>query len=200
MSIEVQHNLGTLLGAYGLRNGQAGLSRGLAMSAPIIWPVIAGDQQLFRVHGFRAFLFAAVMLLPITSVAYGVEAQSRPSLEKNSFYLSSAGFHIKVANDPAGQKALHALPAHRFVVNGVGGALRYFYAEPEHCVCIFVGTQQAYDRYLKTLNEPLKPTDDVPPDYKTQAGVLLSGQPLRQSTKGDPTNLSDYLSTLYPHY
>jgi hypothetical protein len=40
----------------------------------------------------------------------------------------------------------------------------------------------------------------VPPDYKTQAGVLLSGQPLRQSTKGDPTTLSDYLSTLYPHY
>jgi hypothetical protein len=171
------------------------------MSAPIIWPVVAGHRQLFRVHGFGALcLFAAVMLLPGTSVAYAVEAQSRPSLEKNSFYLSSAGFRIQVANDPAGQKALHALPAHRFVVNGVGEALRYFYAEPQHCVCIFVGTQQAYDRYLNILNEPLKPTDHVPPDYKTQAGVLLSGQPLRQSTKGDPTTLSDYLSTLYPHY
>jgi hypothetical protein len=53
--------------------------------------------------------------------------------------------------------------------------------------------------YLKILNQPLKPTDHVPPDYKTQAGVLLSGQPLRQSTRGDPTTLSDYLSTLYPH-
>jgi hypothetical protein len=131
------------------------------------------------------------------AVAYAVEAQSRPSLEKNSFYLSSAGFRIQVANDPAGQRALHALPAHRFVVNGDGEALRYFYAEPQHCVCIFVGTQQAYDRYLKILNEQLKPTDHVLPDYKTQAGVLLSGQPLRQSTKGDPTTLSDYLSTLY---
>jgi hypothetical protein len=171
------------------------------MSAPIIWPVVAGHRQLFRVHGFGALcLFAAVMLLPGTSVAYAVEAQSRPSLEKNSFYLSSAGFRIQVANDPAGQKALHALPAHRFVVNGVGEALRYFYAEPQHCVCFFVGTQQAYDRYLKILNEPLKPTDHVAPDYKTQAGVLLSGQPLRQSTKGDTTTLSDYLSTLYPHY
>jgi hypothetical protein len=29
--------------------------------------------------------------------------------------------------------------------NGVGEALRYFCAEPQHCVCIFVGTQQAYD-------------------------------------------------------
>ena len=97
------------------------------MSAPIIWSVVAG---------YRLCLFAAVMLLPGTSVAYAVEAQSRPSLEKNSFYLSSAGFRIQIANDPAGQKALHALPAHRFVVNGVGEALRYFYAEPQHCVCI----------------------------------------------------------------
>ncbi len=59
---------------------------------------------------------------------------------------------------------------------------------------------QAYNRYLEILSHPLKPTDDVAPDYKTQAGVLLSGQPLRQSTRGDPTTRSDYLSTLYPHY
>lgn len=199
MPTEVQHNLGTLFGALWLAR-QAWLSRGLAMPAPIIRPVVAGHRQLFRGHGFRALcLFPAVMLLLGTSVVHAVEAPSRPSLEKNSFYLSSAGFRIQVANDPTGQKALHALPAHRFVVNGVGEALRYFYAEPQHCVCIFVGTQQAYDRYLKILNQPLKPTDHVPPDYKTQAGVLLSGQPLRQSTRGDPTTLSDYLSTLYPH-
>ena len=99
------------------------------MSAPIIWPVVAGCRPLFRVLGFGVLcLFAGVMLLPDTSVAYAVEAQSRPSLEKNSFYLSSAGFRIQFANDPAGQKALHALPAHRFVVNGAGEALRYFYA------------------------------------------------------------------------
>jgi hypothetical protein len=30
--------------------------------------------------------------------------------------------------------------------------------------------------------------------------VLLSNQPLRQSTRGDPTTLSDYLSTLRPQY
>lgn len=199
MPTEVQHNLGTLFGALWLAR-QAWLSRGLAMPAPIIRPVVAGHRQVFLGQGFRALcLFPAVMLLVGTSVVHAVEAPSRPSLEKNSFYLSSAGFRIQVANDPTGQKALHALPAHRFVVNGVGEALRYFYAEPQHCVCIFVGTQQAYDRYLKILNQPLKPTDHVPPDYKTQAGVLLSGQPLRQSTRGDPTTLSDYLSTLYPH-
>jgi len=78
--------------------------------------------------------------------------------------------------------------------------LRYLYAEPEHCVCIFVGTQQAYDSYRRILSEPVKSTDNVPADYKTQAGVLLSGQPMRQSTRGDPTTLSDYLGTLSPRY
>ena len=169
------------------------------MSASIILPV--GHRHLFQVHGVRALrLFPAVVLLFCASALAAAEAPSQPFLEKNSFYLSSAGFRVQLANDPVGRKALRALPAHRFVVNGVGDAVRYFYAEPQHCVCIFVGTQQAYDNYRKMLSEPPKPTDNVSPDYKTQAGVLLSGQPLRQSTRGDPTTLSDYLSTLSPRY
>lgn len=157
-------------------------------------PMVAGRRQLC------GCLLSTVMLLLGTSKSPADEAQGRPSLEKNSFYLSSAGFHIQIAKDPAGQKALHALPAHRFVVNGTGEALRYLYAEPQHCVCIFVGTRQAYDSYLKIINQAPQPTDNVAPDYKTQAGVLLSGQPPRQGTRGDPTTLSDYLSTLRPHY
>jgi hypothetical protein len=167
------------------------------MSASIFGPSAAGHRHLFRIHDITALrLLPAVVLLLCASALAAVEAPSKPFLDRNSFYLSSAGFRVQVANDPAGRKALRALPANRFVVNGAGDAVRYFYAEPQHCVCIFVGTQQAYDRYRKILSEALRPTDNVPPDYKTQAGVLLSGQPLRQSTRGDPTTLSDYLSTL----
>jgi hypothetical protein len=171
------------------------------MSASIIWPAVTGQRHLRRIHGVSVLrLFPAVVLLLYASVLAAVEAPTKPSLEKNSFYLSSAGFRVQAANDPAGQKALRALPAHRFVVQGAGAAVRYLYAEPEHCVCIFVGTQQAYDSYRKIVSQPLRPIDDVPPDYKTQSGVLLSNQPLRQSTRGDPTTLSDYLGTLSPRY
>ena len=162
-----------------------------------IRPAVAGRRHPFRVRGVRALrLFPAIVLLLHAAVLAAAEEPSKPFLEKNSFYLSSAGFRIQVANDPAGQKALRALPAHRFVTNGVGDAVRYLYAEPQHCVCIFVGTQQAYDRYQNLLSQPLKSTDNVPADYKTQSGMLLSNQPLRQSTRGDRTTLSDYLSTL----
>jgi hypothetical protein len=181
------------------------------MPASIIRPVAAGHRHFFRNHVFRVYLFRgrgiralrlfpAVALLICASVLAAAEAPGQPSLEKNNFYLSSAGFRIQVANDPAGQKALRALPAHRFVANGAGDALRYFYAEPQRCVCIFVGTRQAYDNYGKIVREPLKATDNVPPDYKTQVGTLLSGQPLRQSTRGDPTTLSDYLGALGSRY
>jgi len=164
-------------------------------------PIAADYRPLFRGNGITIMrLLPAVVLALYGSALVAQELPGKPVLETNSFYLSSAGFRIQVANDPAGQKALRALPAHRFVTNGAGADLHYFYAEPQHCVCIFVGTQQAYDRYRKILSEQAKQRDSVDTDYKTKAGVLLAGQPLRQSTRGDPTTLADYLSTLYPHY
>jgi len=165
------------------------------MAESMIWPVVANHRQPSRVHAIKILrLFPALVLC---LCAPGLKAaEGPPSLERNSFYLSSAGFRVQVANNPAGQKALRTLPAHRFVTEGSGDTQRYLYAEPQHCVCIFVGTQQAYDSYRKILSQPVKPTNNASPDYKTQAGVLLSGQPLRQSTRGDPTTLSDYLSTL----
>ena len=52
-----------------------------------------------------------------------LEPPSKPFLDKNSFYLSSAGFRVQVANDAAGKKAMHALPPHRFVVHRDGGTV-----------------------------------------------------------------------------
>ena len=168
------------------------------MPASIIWRVAAGLRHLSRVHGIRALrLFPAVVLLLCASVLAAAEAPSQPSLEKNSFYLSSAGFRVQVANDPAGQKALRALPAHRFVVNGVGDALRYFYAEPQHCVCIFIGTRQAYDTYRNILSQPLQQADDVSLDYKTQAAALLYGDPYDFNSLNAPDSIADYLRTYY---
>ena len=77
---------------------------------------------------------SAIMLMPCLSLL-AAEPPSKPFLDKNSFYLSSAGFKVHFANDAAGKKALHALPPHRFVIHNLGGGdVRYLYAEPQHCV------------------------------------------------------------------
>jgi hypothetical protein len=171
------------------------------MSASIIGLVAAGHRHQFGGQGIGAVRLLLAAALSLCNFALAAEeAPSRPALEKDSFYLKSAGFQVQFANDPAGQKELRALPPHRFVTKGVGDALRYFYAEPQHCVCIFVGTQQAYDNYRGIVSQPLRSSHVVSPDYKSQSGMLLSNQPPRQSTRGDPTTLSDYLRSIDSHY
>jgi hypothetical protein len=167
------------------------------MSASSISAIASGRLPSFRARARAIRVLPAIVLLVCSSLLVALEMPSKPFLEKNSFYLSSAGFHIQLANDPAGKKAMHALPAHRFVMHKVGDDVRYFYAEPQHCVCIFVGTAQAYQTYRNILNQPPDQPDSVSPDYKTQAGALLSGQPVWLNTLNDPGSLADYFRTYY---
>jgi len=140
-------------------------------------------------------LITAITLLLCASLLMALEAPSKPFLDKNSFYLSSAGFRVQVANDEAGRKAMHALPPHKFVIHRDGGTVRYLYAEPNHCVCIFIGTEAAYQNYRDILAKPVDQPDNVAPDYKTQASALLYGDPYDWTSLNQPTSIADYLRT-----
>jgi hypothetical protein len=125
-----------------------------------------------------------------------LERPSKPFLDKNSFYLSSAGFKVHFANDAAGKKALHAMPPHRFVIHELAsGDARYLYAEPQHCVCVFIGTRAAYQIYRGILSQPLPQADNVAADYKTQASALLAGDPVNMV--GQPPYAAEYFSNYY---
>ena len=126
-----------------------------------------------------------------------LETPSNPFLDKNSFYLASAGFRVQVANDAAGQKALRALPPHRFVMHRDGGDVRYLYAEPQHCVCIFMGTQAAYEAYRGMLSRGADQPDVVSADYKTQASALLDETPAQLDSLAEPDTLADYFRAFY---
>jgi hypothetical protein len=168
------------------------------MSASAIGAVKSGYARAFCARRIRAVgVFPAIILLLCASLLMALEAPSKPFLEKNSFYLSSAGFRVQLANDPAGQKALRALPAHRFVIHRFGTEVRYLYAEPVHCVCIFVGTETNYRDYRDILGQGLPQADDVSPDYKTQASALLYGDPYDFNSLNAPDSIADYLRTYY---
>ena len=136
----------------------------------------------------------AVMVFSLASGPLAAQraAPSKPFLEKNAFYLRSAGFRIQLANDAAGQRALKALPPHRFVIHKAGGTPRYVYADPGMCSCIFSGTRDNYESYLAILRQPLPGADDVSPDYKTEASALLMEQPIDFGMTGDNDSLADY--------
>ena len=97
----------------------------------------------------------------------GTAKQTIPRQEQFLSILSGIKAHF--ANDAASKKALHALPPHRFVIHNLdGGDIRYLYAEPQHCVCVFIGTTDAYQNYRAILIQPIQQPDDVSKDYKTQ--------------------------------
>jgi hypothetical protein len=146
--------------------------------------------------GGSLIIFPVVMLMLGMSLPAALEPPSKPFLDKNSFYLSSAGFKVHFANDAAGKKALHALPPHRIVIHNLGSNdVRYLYAEPQHCVCIFIGTKDAYQSYRAILSQPLPQADNVAADYKTQASALLVGDPV--NITGQPPYAAEYFRNYY---
>ena len=168
------------------------------MSASMILPAVRACWPSFQPRGgAKAFgAIPAIALLPCATLLAALELPSKPFLEKNSFYLSSAGFRVQLANDPAAKKAMHALPAHRFVVHNLGGGdVRYLYAEPVHCVCVFIGTQTNYRDYMGMLNRPDQP-NNISADYKTQVGALLMSAPVGIDTINDVT-IVPYYRTFY---
>jgi hypothetical protein len=169
------------------------------MLASAIRPFLPGHSWRLVAHGVRAFgvMIPAIVLLLCASLLVALETPSKPFLDKNSFYLSSAGFRVQVANDAAGKKVLSALPPHRFVIHKNGGDVRYLYAEPVHCVCIFIGTAANYQDYRDILGRGLPQADDVSPDYKTQATALLYGDPYDWDSLDQPDSVADYLRTYY---
>ncbi len=63
--------------------------------------------------------------------------------------LAAAGFIVRPANTPERKAMLKRLPPHRFVQRTKGDAVYYVYADPLVCGCLYVGSQQAYGRYVQ---------------------------------------------------
>jgi hypothetical protein len=170
----------------------------VSTSCSATWPMAASHAQKFGLSGARALaVLPAIVLMLCASLLVALEAPSQPFLEKNSFDLASAGFRVRIANDPAGQKALRALPGHRFVLHKSGDAVHYLYAEPLHRVCIFVGTQQNYRDYRDIVELGLLQADNVAPDYKTQARALLDGDPYDFNSLNEPDSLAKFFRDYY---
>jgi hypothetical protein len=158
--------------------------------------MMSATKRPTLLSGASLAIFLAIALKPCVSLLAALEPPSKPFLDKNSFYLSSAGFKIHFANDAPGKKALHSLPPHRFVIHDLGsGDVRYLYAEPQHCVCVFIGTKAAYHNYRGILSQLLPQADNVSADYKTQASALLEGDPVNMV--GQPPYAAEYFSNYY---
>ncbi len=83
--------------------------------------------------------------------------------------LAEAGFVRRQADSPQRIAALKSLPPHHFVLRNSNGSVKYLYADPTACACIYAGGQRAYDQYRQNM------AGTVPPD---QLRAILSNAPL----------------------
>ena len=83
--------------------------------------------------------------------------------------LEQAGFVRRNADTPDRVAALKALPPHQFVTRNSNGSIKFMYADPIACDCIYVGGQRAYDQYRQLMAGKLR--DD-------QIRAVLSAAPL----------------------
>lgn len=91
----------------------------------------------------RSMIFLCVVLF--VGLAACESQQQRVTEHEDK--LSAAGFIVKPANTPERQAMLVKLPANKFVRRENGDVVHYVYADPLVCNCLYVGTQDAYNKY-----------------------------------------------------
>lgn len=69
--------------------------------------------------------------------------------------LSDSGFRILSLNTPAKVAAFKKLPAHRLTRTTVKGKTVWVYPDQNVCGCLYVGTQVAYDAYIKKATQQM---------------------------------------------
>jgi hypothetical protein len=90
----------------------------------------------------RAVFAAAPLLLLVA----GCATMANKNMENG---LAAAGFIDRPANTPQRTAMLSKLPAHQFVRRVLGDKVKYVYADPSGCNCLYVGSQAAYGKYQR---------------------------------------------------
>jgi hypothetical protein len=96
-------------------------------------------------------------------------ANSEAEAPTSGDLLAQAGFVRRNADTPERVAALKALPPHHFVLRNSNGSVKYMYADPVDCDCIYVGGQRAYDQYRQKM------ASQIPAE---QIRAILSTTPL----------------------
>jgi hypothetical protein len=77
----------------------------------------------------------------------GCAAMRREEAQKTESILSAAGFQMKPADTPDRIAHLSTMTPRKIVPHTKDGKLFYVYADSKGCNCLFVGDEQAYQRY-----------------------------------------------------
>jgi hypothetical protein len=93
--------------------------------------------------------------------------------EGTDMKLEDMGFIMRAANTPQQIERLRLLPPRKFVSRSKDGRRYYLYADPDYCVCVFVGNESAMKNYQALISPPSAPPMPTGPDGGPVAGSLV---------------------------
>ncbi|TFH22772.1 MAG: hypothetical protein E4H03_07695 [Myxococcales bacterium] len=107
-------------------------------------------------------------LLMTTSCATGQNQQT----EQVEIQLSNAGFEALDADDSEAGVWLNTLsPRQLGPVKTADGTVRYVYADPEGCGCVYVGDKAAY-QIFQARQQTRRESQDAEPEEEAEQGLV----------------------------
>jgi len=97
----------------------------------------------------RRGIVAFVIALGVAGCASIQAAQTRGT----EGMLADAGFQMRAADTPEAVAQLQALPPRALLSRSQDGESQYAYADPTGCKCVYVGTEEQYQRFLSLQRE-----------------------------------------------
>jgi hypothetical protein len=74
---------------------------------------------------------------------------NQPQTQSKADLLSESGFKVMSLNTPAKVASFKKLPPHRLTQTTFKGRQVWVYPDRNVCSCLYIGSQTAYDAYLK---------------------------------------------------
>ena len=94
---------------------------------------------------FRAIVIATILGI----VSVGCAAKKAQTSMNTERMLRTAGFELKIADTPEKLERLKGLAQRKIVPYPHEGKMLYLYADAASCKCVYVGTPEAYQRYVE---------------------------------------------------
>jgi hypothetical protein len=87
-------------------------------------------------------------IMTVLSIALaGCAAMKKNEATDTEQLLTAAGFKMKLADTPERRAHLETLTQLKVVPHDRNGKMYYVYADAAYCQCLYVGNQEAYQRY-----------------------------------------------------
>ena len=97
----------------------------------------------------RAIAVALVGALVATGCA-GAQHARNADMER---LLAASGFQVRLAETPERAAHLQTLEQHQLVAREHDGQTYFFYADAEHCQCLYVGDEAAFQEFQRLATQ-----------------------------------------------